>query len=165
METIVNNTKTANLSVLNKTLQKEKRINNLASSYYRKQNIKLVIPAIIITGLSSICSFLASSDIIDNNTKNVINIGVGILTIVSAMLQSMSNSLEYNIKSEMFRKSADMYDKLITKIDFEIRDPNESDFLKKMEEKILFIKGECKYLPPIWMEEQINDKTPLLETV
>ena len=48
----------------------------------------------------------------------------------------------------MFRKAADSYDKLITKVQFEIEEPNEKDFLLKMEEKILNIKNECKYLPP-----------------
>lgn len=45
-------------------------------------------------------------------------------------------------------KAADSYDKLITNIQFEIDEPNEDDFLQKMEEKILAIKNECKFLPP-----------------
>lgn len=144
-----------NLHSLKKTINKEKKLHNYATSYYRHKNFALVLPSIIITGLCSVGSFMASSDIVLDDMKNTFTISVGVLTIIATTLQSLSNSLGYGIRSEMFRKSADLYDKILTTVEFEINKPNEEDFLNKIEEKILSIKDECKYLPPQWMEKKI----------
>lgn len=157
--------KRRNLCNLTETIRKEKSLNNMASNYYRKKNFWLVIPSIVITGLCSIGSFIASSNIINDDTKTGFTIGVGVLTIVATTLQSLSNSLGYGARSEMFRKSADVYDKLLTRVEFEISQPNESDFLKKIEERILNVKDECKYLPPEWMEQKLNETSPLLSNI
>jgi hypothetical protein len=108
---------------------------------------------------------MASSEVTDTDTGKIFTIVVGILTVIATMLQSLSNSLGYGTRSEMFRKSADVYDKLLTRVQFEINVPDENDFLKKMEEKILFVKDECKFLPPDWMEKNVklDEETPLLE--
>tara|TARA_E500000178_G_scaffold22251_1_gene20743 strand:- start:677 stop:1012 length:336 start_codon:yes stop_codon:yes gene_type:complete len=92
-------------------------------------------------------SFLSSSNLFPNE-KDYIIMSVGILTSMASITQALSSALAFNVKAEMFRKAADSYDKLITRIEFEMESPNEDDFLNKLEGKILAIKEECKYLPP-----------------
>jgi len=132
---------------------KERFINNYASTYYVNQNIKFIIPAIIITGLSSIGSFIATNSLLDNNEKNYVNISIGVLTACATILQSISSSFEFKLKAEAFQKSADSYDTLLTKLDFEMYNPNEDfdEFCNKIELEILDIKNKCKFLPPLYI--------------
>ncbi len=136
------------LHTLYEKIEDEKELYNNAYYTYSRKNYYLVLPTIIITSVSSMLSFVSSSDIIPQEEKKILLISVGILTSVASIFQSLSSSCAFNVKAEMFRKAADSYDKLITKVQFEIEEPNEKDFLLKMEEKILNIKNECKYLPP-----------------
>ena len=139
---------TSNLHTLYEKIEVEKELYNNAYYSYSRKNFYLVMPTIIITSVSSMLSFVSSSDIIPQEDKKILLIGVGVLTSIASIFQSLSSACAFNVKSEMFRKAADSYDKLITKVQFEIQEPNENDFLLKMEEKILNIKNECKYLPP-----------------
>ena len=136
------------LHTLYEKIEDEKELYNKAYYIYSRRNYYLVLPTIIITSVSSMLSFVSSSDIIPQEEKKILLISVGILTSVASIFQSLSSACAFNVKAEMFRKAADSYDKLITKVQFEIEEPNEKDFLLKMEEKILNIKNECKYLPP-----------------
>jgi hypothetical protein len=126
----------------------EKELYNDAYYIFTKKNSWLVMPTIILTSFSSMLSFITSSDVVPSEQKKILLIGVGVLTSIASIFQSLSTAFAYNVKAEMFRKAADSYDKLITNIQFEIDEPNEDDFLQKMEEKILAIKNECKFLPP-----------------
>jgi hypothetical protein len=38
---------------------------------------------------------------------------------MASIFQTLSSAFDFNVKSEMFRKAADSYDKLITQIEFE----------------------------------------------
>lgn len=128
-------------------IEHEKLKYNIAYKLNSKRNLMLVIPTIFITSLSSMLSFLSSSDLFLNE-KDYMVTTVGILTSMASITQALSSALSFNVKAEMFRKAADSYDKLITRIEFEMESPNETDFLNKLEGKILAIKEECKYLPP-----------------
>ena len=134
-------------------LLKERFINNQASVYYSSQNSKFVIPGILITGVSSIISFMATSDLLNTGTKSAFSIGVGIFTAGATILQSISSSFGFQSRAEGFQKAADSYDTLITKIEFEINNPNEdfNDFCNNLETAILDIKNNCKYLPPLFI--------------
>jgi hypothetical protein len=134
-------------------LLKERFINNQASVYYSSQNSKFVIPGILITGVSSIISFMATSDLLNTGTKSAFSIGVGIFTAGATILQSISSSFGFQSRAEGFQKAADSYDTLITKIEFEINNPNEdfNDFCNNLETAILDIKNNCKYLPPLFV--------------
>ena len=73
---------------------------------------------------------------------------VGVCASISTLLQSVSSTCNYSTKSKLHETAAQEYDKLITKILFEIEDPNEKEFVKTMEDKILEIQSKCKLIPP-----------------
>jgi hypothetical protein len=144
------------LMVLNKfrkRLEREKYINNYASNYYGSMQHRFTIPGILITGVCSVASFLATSDMLNTDTKSGFSIGVGILTAGATILQSVSSSFGFGARKDAFQKSADSYDDLITKIEFEICNPNEkySEFCNDLEEAILKIKNDCAFLPPLFI--------------
>lgn len=147
-----------NYRVILNRVENEKIVYNKASNYFSDKNFKLVFPTICFTGLSSILSFTTNSDLFDSKTNKYLLLIIGILTSLSTITQSFSTSLAYNTRAEMFRKAADSYDKLLTKIEFEINMPNENNFLNTIEEKILAIKNECKYLPPEILYNELNKK-------
>jgi hypothetical protein len=141
------------LKQFHRRLLKERFINNQASVYYSSSNSKFVIPGILITGISSVISFMATSDLLNSSTKSGFSIGVGIFTAGATILQSISSSFGFQSRAEAFQKSADEYDTLITKIEFEISNPNEdfNEFCNGLETAILDIKANCKYLPPLFI--------------
>jgi len=143
------------LSKFRNRLEKEKFIHNQASNYYMKSNRWFVIPGILITGSSSVISFLGTSDIMTPETKTAFNITVGVLTAGAAILQSISSSFGFELRTAAFSKAADDYDNLITKIEFELCSPNEDfqEFCDKLEEDILKIKNDCKFLPPLFCHQ------------
>lgn len=134
---------------------KEKFINHQSSVYYSSQNNKFVIPGIIITGIASIASFLSTSDMFEDNIKQGSAIGVGILTAGATILQSVSSSFGFKTRADAFQKSADCYDDLVTKIEFEIVNPNEdfNEFCNDIESEILKIKSDNIYFPPLHIQE------------
>ena len=140
------------LSKFRNRLEKEIFIHSQAGNYYMKSSRWFVIPGIIITGSSSVISFLGTSDIINDDVKIAFNITVGVLTASAAILQSISSSFGFETRTSAFSKAADAYDTLITKIEFELCNPNENfqEFCDKLEIEILKIKNDCKYLPPLF---------------
>lgn len=145
--------KIAVLKQFYKRISKEKFINNQSSEYYSSQNSKFVIPGILITGLSSVVSFIGTSDMLSNSAKSGFGIGVGIFTAAATILQSISSSFGFQSRAEGFQKAADSYDTLLTKVEFEISNPNEdfNEFCNGLEDAILEIKNDCKYLPPLFI--------------
>lgn len=143
------------LSKFRNRLEKEKFIHNQASNYYMKSNRWFVIPGILITGSSSVISFLGTSDIMGPETKTAFNITVGVLTAGAAILQSISSSFGFETRTAAFSKAADDYDNLITKIEFELCSPNEDfqEFCDNLETEILKIKNDCKFLPPLFCHQ------------
>jgi hypothetical protein len=96
---------------------------------------------------------MATSDILTDGTKSGFSVGVGILTAGATILQSVSSSFGFGARKDAFQKSADSYDDLITKIEFEIYNPNEPfmEFCNDLEEAILKIKNDCNFLPPLFV--------------
>ena len=146
------------LEVLNKfyrRLKKERFINNSSSSYYGTLNQRFVIPGIVITGLSSVGSFMTTSDMLSDDEKQGFGVTVGIMTAIATIIQSMSASFGFQLKKDAFATSADVYDSLLTKVEFEICNPNEnfSEFCDSLEEEILKIKSDCKHLPPLHIQQ------------
>lgn len=146
------------MEILNKfykRLKKERFVNNQSSQFYSNLGNRFVIPGIIITGLSSVVSFLATSSMLDEDEKQGCGVTVGVLTAVATIIQSMSASFGFQLKKDAFATSADTYDSLITQVEFEICNPNEdfSEFCNNLEENILKIKKDCKYLPPLHIHE------------
>lgn len=152
------------LNKFRKRLEKEKFINNYASNYYAKMNNRFVIPGVLITGLSSVLSFLATSDILTTSTKQGFSVGVGILTAGATIIQSVSSSYGFATRKDSFQASADAYDNLITRLEFEICNPNEEFmvFCNALENDILKIKTDCKYLPPLFIQKLYEDEVSKL---
>ena len=147
------------LNKFRKRLKKQIFLHNQASSYYAKQNRNFVIPGILITGISSVASFLATSDVLTDDNKQMFSIGVGVMTAGATILQSIGSSFGFQSRTESFQKAADLYDTLLTKIEFEIANPNEdfNEFCNNVEETILQIKNDCKYLPPLFIQKMWTD--------
>jgi hypothetical protein len=139
-------------------LKKKKYIHNRASNYFNNLQKYVIYPSVCITAMSSIASFLTSSDILSDNMKTGFSISVGICASISTLLQSISSNCNYSTKSELHRTATEEYDKLITKINFEIEIPNEKDFIEKMEIKILDIQNKCKYIPPQFFMDEYESK-------
>lgn len=139
-------------------LERKIFVYNRTGNYYGKMNLYLVIPSIMITSCSSIFSFLSTSQMFSENTKNILLIIVGITTIFSSMTQSLSNAFGYGTKKEMFLHAADEYDKILMKIRFEKNNPNQENFLDVIEKDIHKIEEMCKYLPPNWIITEWEDK-------
>ena len=143
-------------------LERKKFIYNRAGDYYRKMNLYFVIPSILITTISSIFAFLSTSNLIDQENQDVFIIMVGILSAFSTMSQSLSSSVGFSTRKDMFLNAADQYDKNIIKISFEINNPTNQKLVKEIEDDIRKIEDNCKYLPPNWIleewESRINKK-------
>jgi hypothetical protein len=159
----------AQIKVLNKfrkRLEKEKYINNYASNYYSSMNNRFVVPGVLITGLSSIISFLATSDIMNDTAKQALGISVGVLTAGATIIQSVSNSFGFATRKDSFQASADAYDDLITKLEFEICNPNENfvDFCNDLETQILKIKNDCKFVPPLFIRKRYEEEASKLQS-
>ena len=119
------------------------------------------IPGIIVSGVSSVASFLATNDMMSDTGKTAISIGVGILAAGSTIIYSIANSYGFQSRRDSFQMSADAYDDLITRIEFEIVNPNENfnEFCNSLETQILKIKTDCKYLPPLFIYKMYEEES------
>ena len=155
-------------------------IHSESSAYYGKMDKYIFGPSIFITCLSGIASFLSTSEIIHSNLQNVFGISVGVLSSVSALLQSVGSAYRYSAKEESHRQAAEEYNKLSVKIKFEMVMPNDEKFVDKLEHDILEIQNKCNYFAPQFIidkhkqilsnklnqvEQQSidNENTPLLD--
>lgn len=151
------------INKLNKLLVRLKAnqlINAKANEYYTRCNSKMVYPAIFISAVSSIASFMTTSSEINDNMKSAFGISVGIITTISTMMQAISSAAGYGTKAAAFLDAADSYSKLITNVQFEIDMPDENklEFFNKMEDAILKINEKRKILPPLFIATPIMDK-------
>jgi len=114
---------------------------------YSKYNLYLFAPSVTITALAGMASLLSASNYLNAETKGGFSIAVGILTIISSMLQTFSNSLKYPAKTEGHQLAGEEYSKLLTMLQFEFIDPDEENFFDLIETEIIKIKNNCKYYP------------------
>lgn len=128
---------------------------------YSKYNMYLFLPSITITTMASIGSFLAASDYLNEDTQTIFSLSVGILTILSSMMQSVNNTIKYPAKIESHQLAGEEYSKLLTRLQFEFLNPDEEDFFSDIEEKILDIKNKCKYYPLRSIVDKYKDKLSL----
>lgn len=134
-------------------LKKLRYIHSRSSEYYEKLNLWIFAPSISITALSSIGSFLSTSDFIGNN-QSVFGVTVGVLASISAMLQSLASSCKYSAKAEAHRGAADQYNKLLVRLQFEMEMPNEENFTDQIEIDILEVHNKCNYFPPTFIIDE-----------
>jgi hypothetical protein len=129
-------------------ISKLKWIHSQSADQYEKRHFRIFFPNITITALSGIASFLSTSQFINNDTQTAFGITVGVLASVSALVQSVASVTRYSAKAESHQLAADEYNKLLTRLKFEMEMPNEPDFIDTLEESILEIQNKCKYFPP-----------------
>jgi hypothetical protein len=129
-------------------LSRLRYIHSESAAYYDSQHFKLYAPSIVITGLSGVASFLSSSSLFNNETQTGLAIGVGVLASISAMIQSAASAVDYSTKAKLHREAGEDYEKLITKVEFEMEMPNEPEFIDNLETIILDIQNKCKYAAP-----------------
>ena len=147
------------LTKLINTAKMKRETHSRAAKLYGCRNKIFVIPAIIISALSGITSFIASSEVIAPETKTYLGIFVGVMATAGTFLQSMSGALNYSGKQEAHTIATDEYDNIKTILNFERQNPNESitdtnKFYDSIKNSILNIKKKCNYIIP----EHIVDK-------
>lgn len=125
---------------------------------YNYYNYGFVIPAIIITAVSSILSFMASSDIFAEDVKTNFTLTVGVIAILSTALQTFAGSLNYSGRSQAHSDAHEDYDILYTNISFELTNPNKSIkdpdyFFETTKNTILDIKKKCKFIVPAEIDD------------
>lgn len=143
------------------TLKKNRYTHNLSGKHYKKLFHYITFPSIFITALVSVGGFLLSCQTLNSSVTNAITLSIGFLGILNTTLQTVLTNCEYDTKNKMFQKAADSYDKLITILDFDYNNiQNKEDYvsfhheLQTMEGKILKIKDDCIYLPPLFIIEK-----------
>ena len=145
-------------------LKKLRYIHSRCSEYYEKLNLWIFAPSISITALSSIGSFLSTSDFI-GNSQSVFGVTVGVLASISAMLQSLASSCKYSAKAESHRGAADQYNKLLVKLQFDIEMPNEENFTDQIEIDILEVHNKCNYFPPTFIIDEWRMKQKRMKRI
>lgn len=141
-----------------KQLKRNVYIHSESGAYYSKLHFRIYAPSIVITGLSGVASFLSSSNVFSNDAQTGMAIGVGVLASISAMVQSIASAVDYSTKAKVHRETAEEFEKLVTKVEFEMEMPNEPDFLDNLETTILDIQNKCKYFPPRHIISQYDKK-------
>ena len=137
--------------------RKLRYINQISATYYSKLNKRFVIPSIIISGISSVLSFMASSRSIGESMSEYISITVGILTIIITTLQTFTTSFGFSVKMDDFTKSANEYNKIIVELKMKHNQcdtENIYKLLNELDEKAIQITYNTKYLPPLWVYEK-----------
>ena len=120
----------------------------MSSEVFQNKSLILIIPSILITCIMSIISFLSASTFFTEKIRIILGLIVGCLGSIGTLIQSFQSTLNYNTKAEAFRSAAESYDKLITKIKFELYNHDEQDFINKLEQEVIEIAKTCKYFPP-----------------
>ena len=119
-----------------------------AARNYDRMSSMLTIPSLCISSVSTVLTFLSGTPLVADESKVYMMVGIGITGAIAAFLQSCQVSLKYGTKSEMFRTASEQYDQLLLKIQFELVNHNEADFIDKLEKRMLEIQSTCRYSIP-----------------
>ena len=138
----------------------KRQIHWMASKYFEKMNRLFVIPSIVITSISGILSFLASSDQVNLQIGGYLGLTVGCLASISSLLQSFSGAYGFGVKAEAHENAAEDYDQIITKVRFHKINAEEDEkiFIKYVEEQIGDIKTRCRYIVPDWIGDEYEKR-------
>ena len=130
---------------------------------YGRYNRMISIPSIVLTSVSSIFSFLSSSEFVKEYYQDYLIIGVAFLTTGSTMLQTISSSCEFNVKKLKFTEATQELNKLSDKVFFEMQNPNDDNFIDNIEKEIEDIKNKCKFIP--LEAKKVKQKGPYVSVV
>ena len=133
-----------------------------ASRYYSILHYILLGINVIILGVASCLSFIASSAAINEDLKFIFLISIGVLTVCAGICVTLDSKLQFKTRMEMFERSSNSYDNLHTKLMKYFSIPLPSDFETVMEEKLISIKNKTKFLPPIFIEKRVMRKMDII---
>jgi hypothetical protein len=146
---------------LEKYCELKRQTHWMCSRHYSSMDRFFTVPAIVLSSLSGIGSFLASTDTLKPHA-DVLTISVGVMASVTTLFQSFSNAFEYSTKSEAHQNATEAFDQIITKLRFERLNPkanvNAVEFIDSIENLIVETKQRCKYIVPDWIELEYSDK-------
>ena len=145
---------------LEKYCELKRQTHWMCSRHYTHMDRFFTIPSIILSSLSGIGSFLASTDTL-NEYSDILTISVGVMASITTLFQSFSNAFEYSTKSEAHQNATEAFDQIITKLRFEKLNPkanlNAVEFIDGVEKQIVETKQRCKYIVPDWVEAEYSD--------
>ena len=137
------------LESINNQIKKNRYLHNRSSEYYGRLHNYIFLPSVFITGISTICAFLSTSQYIRVDDQSIFAIIVGVLSSISTVLQSLSGAYKFSNKSELHRNAAEEFNNLQIKVKFEKdKEEKNQEFLNNLEIELLDITKKCKYLPP-----------------
>ena len=146
---------------LEKYCELKRQTHWMCSRHYSSMDRYFTVPAIVLSSLSGIGSFLASTDTLKPHA-DILTISVGVMASVTTLFQSFSNAFEYSTKSEAHQNATEAFDQIITKLRFERLNPkanvNAVEFIDSIENLIVETKQRCKYIVPDWIELEYSDK-------
>ena len=146
---------------LEKYCELKRQTHWMCSRHYSSMDRFFTVPAIVLSSLSGIGSFLASTDTFKPQA-DVLTISVGVMASITTLFQSFSNAFEYSTKSEAHQNATEAFDQIITKIRFERLNPkanvNAVEFIDIIENLIVETKQRCKYIVPDWIEIEYSDR-------
>ena len=146
---------------LEKYCELKRQTHWMCSRHYNKMDRLFTVPAIILSSLSGIGSFLASTETFKERA-DILTITVGVMASVTTLFQSFSNAFEYSTKSEAHQNATEAFDQIITKLRFERLNPkanvNAVEFIDGIENVIVETKQRCKYIVPDWIELEYSDR-------
>jgi hypothetical protein len=148
------------LKVLLSKLRRYRWLYRRSSEYFDRVNdIYCYYPILVISALVAIGSFV-TANIIKESTKTAeaITYVVGILGILSGIIQKYQTKQDYPTKKIKFETAAGEVDILVTRVSGEIKFPNENpqDFVVEIENEIIKIKNDLKYQIPLHIISEYN---------
>lgn len=147
-------------------LKKYRYIHSRSSEYYGKLAYKYYKITLSLTALSSILSFLSTSNFIDAEAQTAVGISVGILAAISTMLQTLANTTVNEVEIEHHKINANEFTRLIENTTFELLMPNKECFVDDIECKIFELLSKCKYTPPHFiLKEWTNIKEKIYKDI
>ena len=132
-----------------------------AATYYKKMNILVSVPSLVLTGFASVASFLSTSAHVSSDAQTGFAISVGIVSAISTILQTFASGFRYPSRIESHSVAGNSYNNLKTQVEFEKDVPNEQNlqiFADKLEQQILEIQQKTNYFVPEWIREKYSKK-------
>ena len=146
---------------LEKYCELKRQTHWMCSRHFSSMDRLFTVPAIVLSSLSGIGSFLASTETFKERA-DILTITVGVMASVTTLFQSFSNAFEYSTKSEAHQNATEAFDQIITKLRFERLNPkanvNAVEFIDSVENLIVETKQRCKYIVPDWIELEYSDR-------
>ena len=132
----------------------QRQLHSITGDYFNRLNKFFFIPSIVLACFSSIFSFMSSMCFLNTSQRDILSILVGISSCMVALLQSLTSAYQFDAKSSHHHNSADLYDQIITSIDFEKNYPSNPNFFSDLEKDIIKIKSNCPFLVPVFIKKK-----------